>query len=49
MKLIREELVKALLDYLMTRPYGEVAGAVQELSKLESDPEVPKTGAKKEE
>lgn len=49
MKLIREELVKALLDYLMTRPYGEVAGAVQELNKLESAPEVPKTEAKKEE
>lgn len=39
MKLIREELVKALLDYLMTRPYGEVAGAVAELSKLEDAPE----------
>lgn len=36
MKLIKEELVKALLDYLMTRPYGEVAGAVQELIKLET-------------
>lgn len=37
MKLIREELLKALLDYLMTRPYGEVAGAVNELSQLKSD------------
>jgi hypothetical protein len=34
MKLIREELVKALLDYLVTRPYMEVAGAIQELSNL---------------
>jgi hypothetical protein len=34
MKQIKEELVKALLEYLMTRPYGEVAGAVQELSQL---------------
>lgn len=39
MKLIKEELVKALLDYLMTRPYGEVAGAVRELSRLENVPE----------
>lgn len=42
MKLIKEELVKALLDYFMTRPYGEVAGAVQELSQLENAKEVPK-------
>jgi len=37
MKLIREELVKALLEYLVTRPYGEVAGAIQELSQLKSE------------
>lgn len=46
MKLIREELVKALLDYLMTRPYGEVAGAVQELSQLKNVEE-PKEEIKK--
>lgn len=40
MKLIKEELVKALLDYLMTRPYGEVARAVQELLKLEDAKEI---------
>ena len=36
MKLISEDLVKALLDYFMTRPYGEVCVAVNELSQLKN-------------
>jgi len=35
MKKIPSELVKALIEYLATRPYNEVAGAVDALSKLE--------------
>jgi len=47
MKLIREDLVKALLEYLMSRPYREVAGAVQELSQLKSVDDTPKQEIKK--
>jgi len=34
MKQIENDVVKALLDYLVTRPYQEVAGAIQVLSNL---------------
>ena len=47
MKLISNDLVKALIEYLMTRPYGEVANAVAELSRLQDAPEEKEENAKK--
>lgn len=39
MKLITEETITALLNYLMTRPYGEVANGVMMLQNLQNAPE----------
>ena len=38
MKLISVELQKALLEYLSTRPYREVAQAIQALAQLPDAP-----------
>jgi hypothetical protein len=39
------EFVKALLSYLVTRPYGEVAGAVQTIQSYLPKQEAPEQPA----
>jgi len=40
--LVKEQLLQALLNYLATRPFNEVAGLITEMQKLKPQGEADK-------